>query len=213
MGNHPEKVWLFRMLHWQNVEYVLQNGICCREHVSADPNYINIGMRSLIQDRHEHPIPLGNAGKLGDYVPFYFAGHSPMLYLIMNGYSGVEQKPQKDIVYILSNYEAIKEAGLSFVFTDRNAKIAVANFYNKEEDLDCLNWEVIRSKNWSNDANNFERQDLKQAEFMVRNHVPVSCIYALVVKTEERKVYFDEIITKLGLSIKVIVDINRKLYY
>lgn len=213
MGNRPDVIWLFRMVHWQNVAYILENGICCKTHEDADPNYIDIGMRSLIMDRHTHPIPLQNAGNLGEYVPFYFAGHSPMLYLIMKGYSGVTQRPQNDIVYIVVNFEAIKESQLPFVFTDRNAKIAVAHFHTDEEDLDKLNWDVIRSRDWSNDNDNLERRDLKQAEFMVRNHLPVKCIHALVVKTEERKLFFEQIITKLDLPIKVVLDNKRSLYY
>lgn len=38
----------------------------------------------LITDRYEHPVPLPNKGNLGEYIPFYFAGHTPMLYLIKN---------------------------------------------------------------------------------------------------------------------------------
>lgn len=213
MSEHPEKIWLFRMVHWQNVEYILNNGLCCREHDNADKDYINIGMSSLIKDRHEHPIPIDGAGNLGEYIPFYFAGHSPMLYLIKNGYSGVTQRPQSEIVYIVTSYEAIKEAKLQFVFTDQNAKIAVANFYTQEKDFGQLDWEVIRAKDWKNDNENLDRRDLKQAEFMVRHHIPVNCIYALVVKSEERKEYVEDLITNLGLTIKVIVDNNHKLYY
>jgi hypothetical protein len=213
MSKRPNTIWLYRMVHWQNVAYILEHGMCCKAHENADPNYVNIGMKSLIEDRHEHPIPMENAGNLGEYVPFYFAGHSPMLYLIMNGYSGVTKRPQNDIVYIIVNYDKVKEMQLPFVFTDRNAKIAVANFYTAEKDLNKLNWQVIKSKDWSNDNDNLDRRDLKQAEFMVRNHLPLDCIYALVVKTEERKLFFEKIITKLGLPIKVVIDNKQRVYY
>nr|WP_294861597.1 DUF4433 domain-containing protein [uncultured Fluviicola sp.] len=204
---------LYRMVHWQNVAYILQHGMCCRGHELEDPNYITIGMRSLIADRHDYPVPLENAGNLGEYVPFYFAGHSPMLFLIKKGYSGVEQRPQEDIVFFMCKFEAIKQAGLPFVFTDRNAKIAVASYYRDEADFGKLNWEIIGAHDWANDENKLDRRDLKQAEFLVHRHVPVSCIHALVVKTKERKVYFDNLIRNLGLEIKVYVDEKRKLYY
>ena len=142
----PENIFLYRMVHWQNVEYILQNGLCCREHANADPNYINIGHRQLISDRHNHPIALPNAGNLGDYVPFYFAGHSPMLYLIKNGYQGVAKRPQEDIVYLVCNFETIENSGLEYVFTDRNAKISITNFYTDKQDFEKLHWEIINSK-------------------------------------------------------------------
>lgn len=213
MQDPPETIYLYRMVHWENVTHILQNGLCCKEHQDADPNYINIGMRSLIEDRHEHPIPMENAGNLGEYIPFYFAGHSPMLYFIINGLKGVIQRPQKDIVYIVLDIETVKKSNLPFVFSDRNAKIAVANFYNELQSLSKLNWTYIKSKIWKNDNDHLSRQDLKQAEFMIREHVPVDCIYALVVKTEERKEFYEGIISNLGLAIKVFVDNNCKLYY
>ncbi len=209
----PENIWLFRMVHWQNVAYVMRNGLCCREHPLADPDYINIGHRKLIADRHEYAIPLEGAGKLGEYVPFYFGGHSPMLYLIMNGYMDVEKKPQEDIVFMVCNFKRIKEKNLEFVFTDRNAKIAIAKYYNQEADFDKINWEVVKSKDWEDKPDDFERKDLKQAEFLVRSHVPVECIEMLVVKTEDRKRYFEEIILSLGLNIPVHVDNKQRLYY
>ncbi|MEM0577004.1 type II toxin-antitoxin system toxin DNA ADP-ribosyl transferase DarT [Flavobacterium polysaccharolyticum] len=209
----PEKIYFYRMVHWQNVEYILQNGLCCRDHVTADPDYINIGHLQLISDRHDHPIALPNAGSLGDYVPFYFAGHSPMLYLIKNGYQGVTKRPQEDIVYLVCKFETIENSGLEYVFTDRNAKISIANFYTNKQDFEKLHWEVINSKHWNNDESNWSRQDYKQAEFLIKNHVPVQYINAIVVKNEERKIYFEELLTKLALDIKVLIDVNSKLYY
>lgn len=209
----PENLFLYRMVHWQNVEYILRNGLCCREHENADPNYINIGHRQLISDRHNYPVKLEGAGNLGEYVPFYFAGHSPMLYLIMNGYQGVTKRSQKDIVYIVCKYEVIGQSDLEYIFTDRNAKIQIAKFYNEPGDLEKLNWNIIQSKDWKNDESNLSRQDFKQAEFLIKSHVPTKYIYALVVKNEERKLYFEELLSKLALDVKVFIDTRGKLYY
>jgi len=201
------------MLHWENVAFVLQHGLCCREHMLADPDYINIGHRQLITDRQDYPVPIKDAGNLGDYIPFYFAGHSPMLYLIKNGYQGVEARRQEDIVFILCDFDKIKVQSLPFIFTDRNAKLKLAKYYTHELDFDQLDWEIIKSKQWNNDLNNLSRQDYKQAEFLVRDHLPVECIHRLVVKTEKRKLHLDTLIADLEIEIEVNVDINCKLYY
>lgn len=201
------------MVHWKNVEHILKHGMCCREHVNYDPNYVEIGMRTLIGDRHVHPVPFEGAGNLGEYVPFYFAGHSPMLYMIAHGYGGVEQRPQDDIVFLVCDFQKIKQLGLEYYFTDKNAKIAVANFYKDELDFDKLDWNTIKARDWKNDETDLARKDKKQAEFLVRQHVPVTCLHFIVVKSESRKVYFDELISNLGLSIKVFVDVDRKLYF
>lgn len=209
----PNKITLYRMVHWKNVEHILQHGMCCRGHELEDPNYINIGMQSLIEDRHNYAIPIEGTGNLGEYVPFYFSGHSPMLYLIKNGHSGVTKRSQDDIVFLVCNFETIKQNSLPYIFTDRNAKIAVANFYQNEQDLDKLDWDSIRAHKWASDETNLSRRDLKQAEFLIRKHVPVNCIHALVLKTNNRQAYFEEMIRNLDLTITVHVDNNCKLYY
>ncbi|MFT7381986.1 MAG: hypothetical protein ACI9Z3_001879 [Roseivirga sp.] len=207
----PDPIRIYRMVHWQNVEYILSNGMCCREHDLADPDYINIGHRQLITDRHDHPIPLEGAGVLGEYVPFYFAGHSPMLYCIMNGYQGVEQRPQNDIVFLASTFDNVRE--LDYIFTDRQAKKTLARAYNNPDHFDELQWDIIKNRDWKNNEENPYRQEFKQAEFLIKTHIPLECMASLVVLTEERKEYFEALIEKLELDINVFVDDHRKLYY
>ena len=160
-----------------------------------------------------HQIPLPDAGDLGEYIPFYFGGHSPMLYLIMKGYKGVQQRPQEDIVFLISTYQTVEQAGLEFVFTDRNAKLAFANFYNEEQYLDQIQWDVVKSRVWKNDESSLNRQDYKQAEFLVRNYMPVNCLTVLVTKNEAKKRYFEELMLNLSLDIPVYQDKTSKLYY
>jgi len=209
----PEKIYLYRIVHWKNIAHILQYGLCCKSHANKNPTYINIGHKQLIADRTDTKIPLKNAGTLGEYIPFYFGGHSPMLFLIKNGYQGVEKRAQEDIAYLVTTFKKIKKAGLEFVFADRNAKLTLANFYTKKKDLDKVKWGIVKSKYWKSDEDNLARQDYKQAEFLVKNHIPIDNIIALVVKTKERKRYFKTLIEKLGLEINIHVDSKNQLYY
>ncbi|MFV1883029.1 MAG: DUF4433 domain-containing protein [Balneola sp.] len=201
------------MVHWENVEHILEYGLCCRGHANADPDYINIGHTQLIADRHVHPIPIAGAGNLGEYVPFYFAGHSPMLYLIMNGYSGVHQRKQEDIVYMISSVDRVEQEGLEFVFSDRNAKLKFAQFYSDIDDFENLDWDIILAKMWRNTDQKPDKQDLKQAEFLIRNEMPVTCIEQIVVKTTARKTQIEAMIAQHRLQIPVVVDDKLELYY
>ena len=213
-GQIPEKILLYRIIHWQNVEHALRHGLCYSEHPQADPNFINIGHEQLISDRHTHPITqLTDAGSLGEYIPFYFGPYSLMLLMIKNGTPPVQKRPQEDIVYMISSVQAIKDAGLEYCFTDKQAKKALAGFYRDDKDLDKIDWEVVKAQYWRNTPEYIDRQDRKQAEFLVRYHVPVACISWLAVKTEERKRYFEEMIANLGLTIRVFLDTQNQLYY
>jgi hypothetical protein len=122
-------------------------------------------------------------------------------------------RPQEDIVFVVTTFDQIKQAGYEFVFTNMNAKIALANYYDQETDFDKIKWEIVRNKDWKSDEYNIGRQDYKQAEFLVRYFISVDCIKYLVVKTEERKNYFQKIIANLGLDITVGVDTKLTLYY
>ena len=210
----PDKKPLYRIVHWQNVEYILRHGLGWSEHPEANPDFVNIGHRQLISDRHTHPIPkLANAGNLGEYIPFYFGPFSPMLLMIKNGTPPVQKRPQEDIVYVISSVKTIQEAGLEYCFTDKQAKRKLANFYREDEHFDKIDWEVVGQRYWNDTPDYQDRQDRKQAEFLVRYHIPVSCINWLAVRTEDRKRYFEAMITDLNLPIQVFIDTNNKLYY
>ncbi len=74
----PDKIWLFRIIHFQNLEYILQHGIHCGNSKEVDPSFISIGDSSLIEHRNTKPILLEPYGTYGDYVAFYFMPLSPV---------------------------------------------------------------------------------------------------------------------------------------
>ncbi|MNT67803.1 hypothetical protein D3C72_2059740 [compost metagenome] len=72
---------------------------------------------------------------------------------------------------------------------------------------------MIRSKDWKNTENDFQRMDFKQAEFLVQDHIPANYINMLVVKNEAKKVEIENIVRNLGLNISVVIAKEGKLYY
>lgn len=206
---------IFRMVHFDNLEYVLRNGMCTRNHTLADPDYINIGDSDLISQRQEYPakiVPPG--GNLGDYVPFYFGGHSPMLLNIRTGFRGIKQRPQADIVFVVCSIGSIiKQCPDRWCFTDGHAKNSITHFYNSVDDLIEVDWQVVRDRIWKNTDDDWDRMRRKQAEFLVKDHVPVTCIQCIAVFDKQRKTQVEEIVQRSGLHIPVKTDINRQLYY
>ena len=136
-----------------------------------------------------------------------------MLYMIMHGYQGVHQYPQEDIVYIVIDSAHIMAGNFQYVYTDQHAKRKVALFFTEPEDFRQLRWDVIRSKDWKNTEEDLRRRDFKQAEFLVRHHIPTSYIERLFVKTEEKRERIEDIIRKLGLELPVQVAREGKLYF
>lgn len=214
-GKRPNIIRLYRIIHVENLEHLLSNGICIRSHVSADPNYINIGDRGLITKRNVYAIGINPpGGNLGDYVPFYFGRLSPMLLNIKTGQRDVVQRHQREIVYICCRLDDVVAQCNEWCFTDGHAKtISLTEFYNDLGDLDEVDWSIVDERYWRNNVNDIDRMRRKQAEFLVKNFVPVDCIEQIVVYDETVRVKAQEIVNGLELEIPVKVNPGGSYYY
>lgn len=214
MSTIPERpIYIYRMIHFDNIKYVLQKGMCCKDHPDADPNYINIGNMQLIEDRKTYPIRLPlSEDVLGDYVPFYFAGHSPMLLNIKTGHN-VLMIPQEDIIFVCCDLDDVITICKTWVFTDGHAKDKMTSFYNDLKDLSHIDWNAVNATYWRNTEDDFDKQRKKQAEFLVKSYIPVCCIKEIFVKTIDKKIQVENIVRNIGLNIPVNVDQENKLYY
>ena len=208
-----DKIWLYRLIHVDNVEYVLRNGMFTRNHAQADPSYINIGDTILINQRSEYPVKIEGYGNLGDYVRFYFGPLSPMLLNIKTGYRGITKRPQSDLVYVCCKLTTVIARCEKWCFTDGHAKDAITDFYNSTKDLNQVDWTMVKERYWNNNENDFDRMRRKQAEFLVYNHVPVSSIKVIIAYNEERTRHVEELTERLGLDIEVHFDKEHKFYY
>lgn len=212
-GAVPHRIDLFRMVHYANIRHILEHGLCNRSHPQFDPNYVDIGHPEIVGRRQAQPVGIEGYGDLGDYVPFYFCGHTPMLYNIITGKHGLMARPQRDLVLIHCPLPRIVEAGCRYFYTDGNAKVEISKVYTDLADLERLDWEAIRSADFRIAEHGKDRIRRKQAEFLVHGYVPVGCIAALIVLDAERKAEMEALVHARGLSIKVIADTNRKWFF
>ncbi len=167
----------------------------------------------MTQQRHDFPIPLPNAGNLGDYVPFYFGYRSPMLLNIQTGYRGVKQRSPSDIIYIVVDFYQIYNEGKKIIFTDGHAKSIETNFFDALTDLDKIDWEMVKSEQWKNTEKDGSRMRKKQAECLVQNDVLVNGIKAIVVYDDATKLATDILLQQLNLSIHTYINPKKKFYF
>lgn len=213
-GSLPDIVKIYRIVHIDNIRYLLTHGIFNRGHENADPDYINIGDSDLIAKRHDYPVGINPpGGALGEYVPFYFGRLSPMLLNIKTGYRGIKQRPQKDIIYIVCRVDDIVGHCEEWCFTEGHAKTRITTFYNALDDLKEVYWNKVDLRYWYNDESDFDRMRHKQAEFLVKDYVPVHCIMAIVTYTNEAADTVKEILDELNLNIPVRVNPGGNYYY
>ena len=124
----------------------------------------NIGYSHIKERRTRRHVPVSAGRNLSNYVPFYFAPCSPMLFAIhkekVEGYT----QGQKPILYLTSTVESAIKTEKPFCFTDRHAELAWSKFYDTLDHLDQVNWQVMEKRYWSNTEGDKEK---RQAEFLV----------------------------------------------
>ncbi len=58
---------------------------------------------------------------------------------------------QEEIVYLVTDIDRVVESGSDFVFTDRNAKLDLAQFENDLSQVGTLvDWPLMEAKMWNN---------------------------------------------------------------
>lgn len=213
-GETNPNINLYRIIHKDNIEYILKNGMFIVNHVNADPNYINIGDNTLIAQRNDYPVGVNPpGGNLGEYIPFYFGPLSPMLLNIKTGYRGITKRPQSDIIYICCGLNSVVSSCSSWCFTDGHAKNLLTTFFNDLKYLDRINWELVRERYWGNTEEDFDRMRKKQAEFLVKEHVSVKCIDRIIVYNDKVQNEIQRTCNKLGLKIPIDINPNNQYYY
>ena len=69
---NPQKALIWRIVHRNNIPWILDNGLYCGNSQVQSPHWEAIGSSELILKRADHPVPISPSGRLNDYVPFYF---------------------------------------------------------------------------------------------------------------------------------------------
>jgi len=99
----PEKALIFRIVHRDNVPWILDHGLHCKNSSVLDPNYVEIGNPDLIGRRDGHRVKLPPSGTLSNYISFYFTPFSPMLFNIKTGWGGIRKRDNDEIVIMVSS--------------------------------------------------------------------------------------------------------------
>jgi hypothetical protein len=84
--------------------------------------------------------------------------------------------------------------------------------FTDEADFDKLDWEAIYTEDWSNTETQLDRKDKKQSELLVKEYVPVSCIYYIGVYNRKAEQTVKGIVKASGLNIEIKRS-PKKLYY
>lgn len=200
---NPDKALIFRIVHVDNVRWILEHGMHCRNSPSQDPKYVNIGNVSLIAKRSAHPVPIAPGGTLSDYVPFYFTPYSIMMYNIHTGYGGIPRQDNRDIVIFVSSLHRLHKSGLEFVFTNQHAYHSGTDFYSNLADLKQIDWALLQSRNFKTSDADPGRPLRYQAEALIHRHMPISALLGVVCYNDSVQKLIEEMARISGQIITV----------
>lgn len=206
---NPQKALIWRIVHRDNLKWILTNGIHCANSSQLSPNYVNIGNSELIDRRRHRAVPIGPRGTLADYVPFYFTPFSVMMMNIHSGRS-VQKRQNDEIVILVSSLYRLADLNLPFVFTNAHAYPNWTNYYNDFANLDKIDWTILQNRDFRRDPDDPRKIERYQAEALVHSHLPVHALLGVICYTEQLKANIEDQISKLDLNLTVHV---RKDWY
>ena len=163
---------IYHITHVNNLQRIFAEGGLRCDRDAQKLKSVNIGHRHIKERRMNRRVPVGPGGTVGDYVPFYFAPRSPMLYAIQGGMVEGYAEGQKPVIYLRSTIEAVTEAGLRWVFTEGHADMLFTDFFDDLKDLDKVDWALMQARYWHDTNDDPDRKRRRQAEFLVHEFFP-----------------------------------------
>jgi hypothetical protein len=203
---NSEKALIFRITHIENIPWILDHGLHCQNSNCFDPNFRSIGSNELILKRCKRSVPVDPGGTLSDYVPFYFTPFSIMMFNIHTGYSGITQIPNENILVMVSSLREIEKLGIPFVFTNQHAYPVVAKYFNKINDLENVDWPLLRARDFSHDPEDPGKKERYQAEAMVYQHVPLKALLGICCYSQNAKSVLQNELIKRKLNIRTPIQ-------
>ncbi len=177
MMSVPTEPKIFHITHLRNLGQIARAG-----RIWSDAKRIErrldcqlVGMSTIKQRRLEkNDVRCHPGTKVGQYVPFYFCPRSIMLYILHRGnHQDIDYtEGQRPIIHMQVDLrETVRRADkncVKWAFSDRNAGSFVADFFNRLEDLDKVNWAAVKAS----DFRDTTIREGKQAEFLVFASLP-----------------------------------------
>ena len=169
------------MAQARNIPSILHRGILCHRRAQG-LQHVDLADSNVQALRHGSCVP-GTTKTVHDYVPLYFATHTPTQYALTRGTDkhGVVIDDDQLVFLDVDPLGVFEIEGV--VFTDGNAASAGTRFFSGVENLCQLDWDIIHRRSGSDPA--FRRK--KAAEVLVPDVVPVDLVNRVVIFDELAK--------------------------
>lgn len=174
--------------HVRNLPAVVGSGCLKADSlIRAESVAVNECGNVQIKERRRYiQVHLPPEGVVADYVPFYFAPRSPMLYSIWRGNVPTYAEGQDPLIYLWSYLSVVDRLGLPWVASDGNCAHAFSSMTNDWAELESVvDWDVMALRYWNDTTEDGDRMRRRMAELLVYQRFPVEAITGIAAKTKE----------------------------
>ncbi len=203
----PKSPHLYHFTRVEHLASMVQRGVRC-DRLAHEENLlaIEIGDPEIKQRRQNKQVPVEPHGVLADYVPFYFAPRSPMMYRLhrhgVDSYHGGCER----LVYLVTVVEQLQRDGHQLVFTDRKAAANIATFFTSFDQLQHLiDWPLMSEIQWANTESDPDRVQRRQAECLSFRHVQWRSILWIACRDPKVAEEVHEVLNSHDQDITVLV--------
>lgn len=209
----PNPTWIYHFTHYENLSSILEHdGLHAVKTMHGGAvSYRDIAYSDVQDKRANTIVPVEPRGVLHDYVPFYFAPRSPMLYTIHRGNVPQHKEGQEPLIYLVSTVQCVVDEGLPFVFTEGHGIMKISRFFNDENQLDNVDWQLMKSQFWNDTDDDPDRKRRRQAEFLVYEFFPWTSIIGIGTYDEDIKAKVENMMS--NKEYKPQVKTKRQWYY
>jgi hypothetical protein len=211
----PKNPKIYHITHIDNLDNILRDEVLWSDAKRLELNLKCklVGMSEIKRRRLEElEVKCHRGTMVGEYTPFYFCPRSIMLYILhMGNHPDIDYHEGQDpIIHLQADLKAAiewaTENGIRWAFSDRNAGVEFANFYNDTDDLDEINWSAVKAT----DFRGMLVKEGKQAEFLIYESFPWELVEKIGV---HNRFIREQVIEKLGNSASLQVSIEKNWYY
>ena len=127
-----------------------------------------------------------------------------MMYNIKTGYGGIRRVPNKELVLLVTSLHRLEERRQDYVFTDRHAYLKTAQFYNSVDDLAEIDWQLLKSRDFTHDPNDPAKPGRYQAEALVYQRMAIQDLLGIVCWGQNEVETLMQHVTNRRLDTKVV---------
>lgn len=122
---------------------------------------------------------------------------------IHSGRGGITQRPNEEIVILVSNLRNVAAQNIPFVFTDSHAYYNWVNYYTRLEDLNQIDWPILQARDFRRDPDDPAKFERYQAEALIWKHCPITLLVGMICYNDGVRLQLEQWLSQRNLTMPV----------